>query len=63
MENTISKELFLQLREVAIATCHNSYLMDNGEILTNEQYKKLGFVQKLSMVMYYNYKLNTVCKL
>ena len=59
----IPKELFLQLREVATTTCNNSYLMDDGEILTNEQYKKLGFIQKLNMIMYYNYKLNTVCKL
>lgn len=59
----IPKDLYLKLREVATATCHNSFLMNDGRILTNEQYKKLGFMQKLEIVMYYNYNLNTVCKM
>lgn len=59
----IPKDLYLQLREVATTTCNNAFLMNDGRILTNAEYKKLGFMQKLEIVMYYNYNLNTVCKM
>lgn len=59
----IEKKLYLQLLEVADATCHNSYLMDDGEILTNEQYKKLSFIEKLSVVMFFKYSTRQVIKI
>ena len=52
---TIDKRLYLQMREPAIATCNNSYLMKSGEILTNEQYKQLAFVDKLQVQLVYKY--------
>jgi hypothetical protein len=58
----IKKELFLQLREKATATCGNAYLMDNGKILNNKEYKALNFVGKLQMIMYYDYKTNNVIR-
>ena len=58
----IEKELFLQLREKAITNCGNSYLMDNGEILNNKEYKALSFIRKLQMIMYYDYKTNNVIR-
>lgn len=58
----IEKELFLQLREQAITTCGNVYLMDDGKILNNKEYKALNFIGKLQMVMYYNYKTNKVVR-
>lgn len=57
------KDLFLQLREVSAATCNNAYLMSSGEILTNEQYKNLSFVEKLQLVMYYKYSTNQLVKI
>lgn len=58
----IEKKLFLQLREKAIVTCGNVYLMDNGKILSNREYKALSFIEKLQMTMYYNYKTNNVIR-
>ena len=58
----IEKDLFLQLREMATTTCGNAYLMDNGKILNNKEYKALNFVGKLQMTMYYNYKTNNVVR-
>lgn len=58
----IKKDLFLQLREKAIATCGNAYLMDDGRILNNKEYKALNFIEKLQMTMYYNYKTNNVIR-
>ena len=58
----IEKELFLQLREKATTTCGNAYLMDNGEILNNKEYKALSFIGKLQMIMYYDYKRNNVIR-
>lgn len=60
---TIDKKLFLQLREVATATCHNSYLMASGEILTSEQYKKLSFIDKMQVILFYKYSINQIIKL
>ena len=58
----IEKRLFLQLREKATTTCGNAYLMGNGEILNNKEYKALSFIGKLQMVMYYDYKTNNIIK-
>ena len=58
----IEKDLFLQLREMAVTTCGNAYLMDNGKILSNREYKVLSFIEKLQMTMYYNYKTNNVIR-
>ena len=58
----IEKELFLQLRENATTTCGNAYLMDNGEILNNKEYKALNLMGKLRMIMYYDYKTNNVIR-
>ena len=59
----IEKDLYLQMREPAIATCNNSYLMAGGEILTNEQFKQLGFADKLKAVMVYRYSTNEILKI
>ena len=40
---TVDKKLCMQMRELAMTTCNNSYLMSNGEILTNKQYKQLVY--------------------
>ena len=60
---TINKKLFIQMREVAMATCGNSYLMANGEILTNEQYRQLSFVDKLQVQLVYKYSNNQVVRI
>ena len=52
---TIDKKLYLQMRESSVATCSNSYLMASGEILTNEQFKRLDFVDKLQVQLVYKY--------
>ena len=57
------KKLFLQLREVAQATCGNAYLLDNGRIVTNAQFKAFTFDEKLHMVMYYKYKTCQLIKI
>ena len=59
----IEKKLFIQMREVAQATCGNAYLMDDGEILSKAQYKALDFIGKLRLVMYYNYATCNVVKI
>lgn len=59
---TIEKRLYIQMREPAIATCNNSYLMASGEILTNEQFKRLSFVEKLQVQLVYNYSSGQVIK-
>lgn len=59
----IEKELFLQLREAAVVTCGNVYLMDDGQILTNRHYKALSFFDKLRMIMYYKYATNQIVKI
>ena len=60
---TIDKKLYIQMREPAIATCNNSYLMANGEILTNEQYKKLSFIDKLQVQLIYNYSTGEITRI
>lgn len=60
---TINKQLYLQVREPAITTCSNSYLMANGEILTNEKYKQLSFSDKLQVVLIYKYPSGQVVKI
>lgn len=37
--------------------------MDNGKILTKEQYKKLGFAERLGLVAYYQYSTGQVVKI
>lgn len=59
---TIDKRLYLQMREPAIATCNNSYLMVSGEILTNEQYRKLSFVDKLQVELVYKYSSGQIVR-
>ena len=59
----IEKKLFIQMREVAQATCGNAYLMDDGKILSKAQYKALDFIGKLQLVMYYNYATCNVVKI
>ena len=60
---TISKSLYIQMREPAVATCNNSYLMDNGEILTNEQYKQLEFIDKLRVQLMYKYSTGEIIRI
>lgn len=60
---TIDKKLYLQLREVALATCNNAYLMGNGEVITNTQYKQLDFWGRLQTIMYYKYSENIIIKI
>ena len=60
---TISKKLYIQMRKPAIATCNNSYLMSSGEILTNEQFKKLSFIDKLKVELVYKYSSGQVVKI
>lgn len=59
----MNKDLYLQLREVATTTCNNSYLLDNGKILTSTQYKALSFIEKLHAVIIYKYSNNQIIKL
>ena len=58
----IDKQLFLQMREPAITTCSNSYLMANGEILTNEQFRRLSLVDKLQVQLIYKYASGQVIR-
>ena len=60
---TIDKKLYIQMRETAIATCNNSYLMASGEILTNEQFKKLSFIDKLKVELVYKYSSGQVVRI
>ena len=60
---TIDKRLYLQMREPAIATCNNSYLMASGEILTNEQYKRLTFADKLQVQLVFKYSSGQIVKI
>ena len=57
------KKMFLHLREVATTTCNNAYLMDDGRILTNTEYKSLSFTEKLHLVMYYKYSTSQIVKI
>ena len=60
---TIDKQLYVQMREPVVATCNNSYLMASGEILTNEQYKQLSFVDKLQVQLIYKYSTGEIVKI
>lgn len=60
---TIDKQLYIQMREPAVATCNNSYLMANGEILTNEQFKRLSFIDKLRVQLMYKYSTGEIIKI
>ena len=60
---TIDKQLYIQMREPAIATCNNSYLMSSGEILTNKQYRRLSFVDKLQVQLIYKYSTGEIVKI
>lgn len=59
----MDKTLFLQLRDVAVATCGNAYLMQSGEILANREYKALDFWSRLECILYYRYLDNTIVKI
>lgn len=60
---TIEKRLFLQLRECAVATCGNAYLMQSGDILTKDAFKKLDFWGRLECVLFYRYADNKIIKI
>ena len=60
---TVDKRLYIQMRESAVATCSNSYLIDSGEILTNEQFKKLEFVDKLQVQLIYKYSSGQIVRI
>ena len=60
---TIDKMLYIQMREPAVTTCSNSYLMANGEILTNEQYKRLSFIDKLQVQLIYKYSTGEIIRI
>lgn len=60
---TIDKRLYIQMREPAVATCNNSYLMASGEILTNEQYKQLNFIDKLQVQLIYKYSTGEIIRI
>lgn len=57
------KKMLSQMREIATTTCNNAYLMDDGRILTNREYKALSFVEKLGLVMYYKYNTSEIIKI
>lgn len=59
----IDKQLYIQMREPAVTTCNNSYLMASGEILTNEQYKRLSFVDKLQVQLIYKYSTGEIIRI
>ena len=59
----IDKRLYAQMREPAVATCGNSYLMASGEILTNEQFKQLSFIDKLQVQLMYMYSTGEIIKI
>lgn len=59
---TIDKKLYIQMREPAVATCNNSYLMASGEILTNEQFKQLDFTDMLQVQLIYKYSSGQVIR-
>jgi hypothetical protein len=50
------------MREPAVATCNNSYLMASGEILTNEQFKQLDFIDMLQVQLIYKYSSGQVIR-
>lgn len=60
---TIDKKLYIQMREPAIATCNNSYLMASGKILTNEQFKRLSLIDKLQVQLVYKYLSGQIVKI
>lgn len=59
----IDKKLYLQMRESAVTTCGNAYLMADGKILTNRQYKQLDLVGKLQVELVYQYSSGQVVKI
>ena len=59
----IERELYLQMRESAVTTCSNAYLMADGRILTNRQYKQLGLIDKLQVELVYQYSSGQVVKI
>ena len=58
----IEKKLYIQMREPAVSTCSNSYLMADGRILTNEQFKQLSFIDKLQVQLVYKYLSGQIIK-
>ena len=50
------------MREPAVSTCSNSYLMADGRILTNEQFKQLSFIDKLQVQLVYKYLSGQIVK-
>ena len=56
----IDKKLFLQLREVANATCGNAYLMDSGKILTRREFQVLSKWDRLECRLFYRYADRTI---
>lgn len=59
----IDKRLYLQMRESAVTTCGNAYLMADGEILTDRQYKQLDLIGKLQVELVYQYSSGKVIKI
>lgn len=59
----IDKKLFLQLREVANATCGNAYLMDSGKILTKREFQNLPKWDQLECCLFYRYTDRTIVKI
>ena len=59
----IDKQLYIQMRDPAVATCNNSYLMANGEILTKAQFKQLDFVDKLQVQLIYKYSTGEIIRI
>ena len=59
----IEKKLFLQLREAATATCNNVYLMDDGRIVLNRDFKKMSLVEKLHVVIIFKYHTYELIKI
>lgn len=59
----IEKKLYLQMRESAVATCGNAYLMADGKILSNRQYKQLDLMGRLQVELVYQYSSGQVIKI
>lgn len=42
---------------------YNMHKKNSGEILTSEQYKKLSFIDKMQVILFYKYSINQIIKL
>lgn len=53
--STINETTIQTMVECANTTCRNSFLMENGDVLSRHQFKKLSFGEKLYCIAVYKY--------